>query len=226
MNIIKLKKAQCIEILSITIIYVILISNAVLVKDSIISLISAFCGITYTIWAGKGNPICYIFGVIGSGFYAYLSFKNALWGNCLLYACYYIPMQILGFFQWKKNMKNETEVIKKSLTLKENIITWSLTLFVIIFAIFILDYTNSHNPLFDGITTTLSVLGMFLTVKRCVEQWIAWFIVNSLSLIMWLKIVLMGEKAYSTLIMWFIYTLLAVYFYFQWRKEINLSKLN
>ena len=82
MNIIKLKKAQCIEILSITIIYAILISNAILVKDSIISLISAFCGITYTIWAGKGNPICYIFGVIGSGFYAYLSY--GMWTDVFL----------------------------------------------------------------------------------------------------------------------------------------------
>ena len=62
---------------------------------------------------------------------------------------------------------------------------------------------------------------MFLTVKRCIEQWIVWMIVNGLSFIMWLNLVIHGVKTYSTLVMWGVYFILAIYFYFEWKKEIR-----
>jgi nicotinamide mononucleotide transporter len=73
----------------------------------------------------------------------------------------------------------------------------------------------------DGITTFLSIIGMYLTVKRCYEQWIVWFCVNALSFVMWLKIAMSGERVYSTVIMWAVYTILAVYFYIKWKREIR-----
>ena len=60
---------QSFKILSL--IYLILIVCAVIFKDSPAAVISAVFGITYTFLAGKGNPICYLFGVTGSGFYSY-----------------------------------------------------------------------------------------------------------------------------------------------------------
>ena len=101
------------EIALLVVVYTTLFANAYFTNDSIIALISAFCGITYTILAGKGYPICYIIGVMGSSFYCYLAFNNALWGNLLLYGAYYIPMQIVGFLQWNKNLKsNRKEIVK------------------------------------------------------------------------------------------------------------------
>ena len=74
-------------------------------QDNYIAVISAICGITYTFIAGKGNPICYLFGITGSAFYCLLSYNNHLWGNLFLYALYYLPMQVVGFFKWNKNRK-------------------------------------------------------------------------------------------------------------------------
>ena len=213
MNIVKveLNKFNKLEKIALIIIYAILFINAFIMKDSNIALASAFCGITYTLLAGKGLPICYLFGVIGSSFYCYLSFHNALWGNLLLYALYYVPMQILGFFQWSKNLKNGgSEIIKTSLNTKEKI-----------FTIYILNILGDKSPCIDGITTIFSIAGMFLTVKRCIEQWLIWIIVNGLSLVMWLNIALSGEKVFSTVIMWSVYFILAIYFYITWKKELN-----
>ena len=61
---------------------------------------------------------------------------------------------------------------------------------------------------------------MYLTVKRCIEQWIVWIIINGLSFIMWLDIALKGEKVYSTVFMWGVYFILAIYFYIVWKKEV------
>ncbi len=220
MNIDKLKTTDKIELAGFTFVYIILFANAIIMKDSPLALISAFCGITYTILAGKGIPACYLIGVCGSAIYSYLSFQSALWGNLILYAGYYVPMQILGFFQWNRHLKdNKSEIIKISLPKKEWLLMFLLTFFISIITIIVLAHLGDKSPIIDGFTTVFSILGMYLTVRRALEQWIVWIGVNLLSFVMWLQIAFSGVRVYSTVIMWAAYSLLAFYFYFIWKKE-------
>lgn len=203
-----------------------IIINAVIQKDSAIAVISAICGILYTYLAGKGLPICYLFGITGSSFYGILSFQNALWGNLILYIGYYLPMQILGYFKWSKNLQdNKKEIIKIKLPQKE---LFSLIFILSILSIaicFLLKQFNDSKPILDSITTVFSIGGMYLTVRRAIEQWIFWMIVNTLSFFMWIAVALNGIKVYSTIIMWGVYLILAIYFYITWNKEIKEKNL-
>lgn len=215
------KKYELIGLLSVILL---ILTNSIIFKDNIIAVISALCGIMYTIIAGKGKVSCYLFGLCGSACYGYLSFKNALYGNLILYMCYYIPSQIWGFFNWQKHLNDKTrEIIKRKLTPKQRVLLAVIAITGSIFTTLILKYVNDSNPIIDGITTFLSILGMYLTVKRAIEQWIIWMIVNGLSLIMWINVVIHGVKVYSTLIMWGIYLILAFYFWFEWRKSPELK---
>lgn len=210
------------EIIALSIVFAFIFINAYLVKDSSIAVISAICGILYSSMAGKGKISCYFFGLCGTGCYSYLSFQNALWGNLILYMGYYLPMQIGGIFAWKKHLKDETqEIIKTSLSNKQRVVAFSLATIMCICAIFIIKVFQGSNPVLDGITTVLSVFGMYFTVKRCIEQWFMWMIVNGLSALMWLNLILHGAKTYSTFIMWVVYFVLSVYFYICWKKEIK-----
>ena len=198
--------------------------NAFILKDSPIAIIYAIYGMLYTIIAGKGKISCYIFGLISSLLYSYLSLKNSLYGNLCLNLLYYIPMQILGIFQWKKHLKKTTnEIYKTKLNPKELIILFAAALPISIVGIILLFCLHDSHPIIDGLMTVLSIIAMYLTVKRAIEQWIVWIIVNGLSVIMWLNIALQGEKVYSTIVVWIIYFLLGIYFYFQWKKELTVQ---
>lgn len=213
---------QPFEIGGLTVVLVIILMNAFILKDSSAAIINAICGILYTIIAGKGKISCYFFGLMGSGCYIYLTFKNALWGNMFLYLLYYIPMQILGIFRWKKHLKQEScEIIKIKLNSKQRITLAVFGFIGCLISIVLLNYFNDKSPIIDGITTFLSILGMYLTVKRAIEQWVIWGVVNGLSFIMWLNLVIHGTKAYSTVLMWGAYFVLAIYFYMQWQKELS-----
>lgn len=215
-------KSKKFELAIFILIYVFLILFALVRHDSIIALISAICGITYTILAGKGIPYCYPIGATGSVLYVYLAFLNQLWGNLLLYLCYYMPMQVIGFFQWNKNLKTDKyEIVKTVLPLKERVLLFLITTLISVIVIFILAYLDDKKPIIDGITAVFSILGMYLTVKRAVEQWIVWIGVNGLSFIMWLDIAIKGERVYSTVFMWGVYFILAIYFFITWKKEIK-----
>ena len=209
------------EILGLIIVLSVIIFNRLVFHDSIISVISAFCGILYTIIAGKGKVSCYLFGLTGSGFYAYLSFVNGFWGNFLLYLCYYVPMQIVGIFKWKNHLKPEiNEIYKTKLGVKGRFILLFVSVVLCAAGWYILKVTGDTNPLADGVATALSLAGMYLTVKRCIEQWIVWSIVNLVSVIMWVSAVSCGARTYSTIVMWSTYLVLGIYFYFCWRKEL------
>lgn len=208
--------------LGIAFIYALLFFNAFIMHDSYIALASAFCGITYTLLAGKGNPMCYLIGLTGSAFYIYLAYSNNLWGNCLLYAFCFVPMQVIGFFKWNKNLKpDKYEILKTTLCKKESFILFIVTSLISIFVIYLFLNSGDINPVADGLTTVFSVLGMYLTVRRAVEQWFVWMGVNLLSLIMWVIIAVNGTKICSTVLMWFVYFVLSIYFYFEWKKDID-----
>ena len=196
--------------------------NATVMHDNTLAVISAICGMLYTVFAGKGKISCYIFGLTGSGFYTYLAFSNSLWGNLALYILYYIPMQILGIFKWKKHLKPVSNEIYKTFLPKKNRIIIGIIsiLLCFIFAI-ILYYTKDSYPVLDGVVTALSITGMYLTIKRAIEQWFVWGIVNAISVVIWINITLNGGKTLSTSVMWLGYLLLAVYFYKEWEKEIK-----
>ena len=218
----KLKRKNFIEVIFLCFVLFFIILNGILKNDSIIAIISAICGITYTFIAGKGKPICYLFGVTGSGFYSFLSYQNALWGNLFLYLLYYIPMQVLGFFKWNKNLKeNKKEIIKTKLSSRELKLLSLFSIFLIILISLILNRLGDSHPILDSATTVLSICGMYLTVKRAIEQWLCWLVVNLLSLIMWINVALTGARVYSTIIMWSVYLFLAIYFYYDWQNEIK-----
>lgn len=193
-----------------------------LIGDSKIALMSAVCGISYTILAGKGKISCYFFGLCGTLCYAYIAMKNAFWGNLALYMFYYFPMQIVGIFKWKKHLKHDTkEIIKTKLTVKERFLYIFAATTVSAIMAAILKSTGGATPVIDAVTTVFSVAGLILTIKRCVEQWYIWFVVNLLSVIMWIQAYLNGSNCFATIIMWATYLILSVYFLYSWQKEIK-----
>ncbi len=195
---------------------------SMLIGDNKIALVSALCGMSYTILAGKGKISCYFIGIIGTFCYSYLAFKNGFYGNLALYMLYYLPMEIIGIFKWRKHLKKDVREIEKTfLSVKERVVFASVAIVLIVCLSFLLYLFNGSTPFLDGTVTILSIIGQLLTVKRCVEQWYVWFVVNLLSLIMWIFAYVNGSNCFATIIMWAVYLILSVYFLQAWKREIN-----
>ena len=208
----------------IPVILIIVIGLSIYANDTKIATIHAFFGILATILAGKGKISCYILGLAGVICYAYLSYKNAFWGTLALQVLYYIPMEFIGIYAWKNHLKKDTNEVKKT-RLSNNqrwIIGLGATAISIILG-FILMYYNDKLPFHDAFVTVLPILAFYLTVKRCIEQWIVWSIVNAINIIMWLIIFTQGGNILATLLTWIIYFCFGLYFLYKWYKEIKIE---
>ncbi len=200
-------------------------ATSIIMHDRKLALISAICGILYTIIAGKGKISAFIFGIIGTLACALLSFKVALYGNFALHLFYFFPMEILGIINWKKHLQKEKqEIIKTSLKRNE--------LLVVIFTGCVLEgviyltllKAGDISPLFDSLMCTLSLIGMYLTVKRCVEQWAIWTMANLLSIGIWFGAIQSGEAVFCVLLVRIIYFFLGIYFFIKWHKSIKTNE--
>ena len=68
-------------------------------------------------------------------------------------------------------------------------------------------------------------MAQILCVKRYMEQWVLWIIVNIVTVYMWIMAFFNGGESIATLIMWSVYLLNAIFMFIKWNKESKNSKI-
>lgn len=194
--------------------------SAVLGGDSL-GIASAIAGTLYTLLAGKGKISCYFFGVFNSVTYGYIAYSQKLFGDAMLNWGWYVPMMIVGIICWRRKRDEQNCVIKNHLSWQERLdwLLWCIA-GILLYAI-VLFCLGGSQPLVDSTTTVLSVSAMILTVKRCVEQWLMWILVNLISVIMWIRVYQTGQEHIATLLWWMIMLITGVIFFIQWIRDMR-----
>ena len=82
--------------------------------DDVLGITMALTGVICVILTGKGKMSCYLFGLVNTVLYAWIAFGARYYGEVMLNACYYVPMQFVGWFMWKKHMDGKTKEVEKT----------------------------------------------------------------------------------------------------------------
>ena len=209
------------EILWLVFCSVSIILLSIQMRDNLLGIVSALTGTWYALWAGKGKISCYFFGIINSFGYGLISYKYNLYGELMLNWGYYLPMMFVGIFCWKNHLNKQSEIKMVILSWRGKIVLIIVCIAGIIMYGTFLKIIGGRTPGLDSLTTVLSIAAMVMTVKRCVEQWILWIIVNACSVIMWLNVFLQEGGVIATLLMWCIALANGIIFYIQWTKEVK-----
>lgn len=198
---------------------VIMIVLSVIWGDNLLALISGITGILGVVLAAKGKVSTYIFATVNVAIYALLTFQNHLYGEFMLNAFYYIPMNFIGFYLWSKHKDNESvEVEGKKLTGKQTVILFAAVAVVVLVYWQILSRIGGQLALIDAMSTVFSVVALIMQVARYAEQWLLWIIVNVVSVVMWLLLIGKDSSAVTMVVMWIAYLFNSVYGYYNWRK--------
>lgn len=175
--------------------------------------IGVLTALIYVYYAAKGNRICFLFGLISSSIYSYIATDLKYYFDSFINA-YYVIMSFYGWFAWSKNSASQ-QIIK--FNNKE-----FLTLIFIGFTVSLVlgfiaqNFTDANLPYWDAITTIFSLIATWLVVKKVIENWLIWIVVDLIALFMYFQ-----KGLFLTAILFFIYTIIAVKGYFSWKKELN-----
>ena len=177
-------------------------------------------GVLCVVLVAKGSIWNYLFGLVNVSLYAYISYKAALYGDAALNAFYYLPMQFIGYWQWRKRGAaiSEAEADGRGVQVKARRLTWKQRLVMaagctaaVVAVGFILRHFGDPQPFKDSTTTVLSIVAQAMMALAFMEQWALWIITNIVSVAMWVICVVRGEAhAAVMVIMWVFYLLNSV----------------
>ena len=152
---------------------VIMIVLSIIWGDNTLALISGITGILGVVLAAKGKVSTYFFATINVAIYSYLTFNNHLYGEFMLNAFYYIPMNFIGFYLWSRHKDEKSgEVEGKALTPKQIVILLAATAVIVIIYWQILTHLGGQLALIDAMSTVFSVIALIMQVARYAEQWL------------------------------------------------------
>lgn len=183
----------------------------------VIGSLAGITGVLCVVLVAKGSIWNYLFGLVNVSLYAYISYKASLYGDAVLNALYYVPMQFIGYWQWRKRgaAVSQAEADGKGVQVKARRFTWGQRILLalgctaaVVAGGFILRHFGDPQPFKDSTTTILSIVAQALMALAFMEQWALSIITNIVSVAMWTVCVARGEAhAGVMLIMWIFYLL-------------------
>lgn len=185
----------------------------------IIGSAAGIAGVCCVVLVAKGSIWNYAFGIVNVSLYAVISYKAALYGDAGLNALYYLPMQFVGWWQWRKRgaavSRSASSAPDRDVRVKARRMSWGQRLLlaagsaVLVFLVgLLLERLGDPQPYKDSATTVLSIIAQALMALAFMEQWALWIITNLISVVMWSVCVARGdEHAGLMVIMWVFYLL-------------------
>ncbi|WP_055447537.1 nicotinamide riboside transporter PnuC [Lacinutrix mariniflava] len=172
-----------------------------------------------SVWFSKQNNILvFPTGIISTLIFVYLLLKWELLGDMMINAYYFI-MSIYGWFIWTNKVDATHVTPISSTTLKEKKISLGIfiaTLFFVFTVYNVFDKWTSWVAYVDTFTTAIFFVGMWLMAKRKIENWIFWIIGDLISVPLYLY------KGFTfTSFQYFGFTIIAIFGYLAWKKNIN-----
>lgn len=188
-------------------------------NDTALGLTAAVTGMLYTVLAGKGKCACFIFGLINAPLYASLAFSAGYYGDFAL-NLYYFALMIPALRAWRRHASPDPEVSTRRTRLSAGgrlrLAVLCLTATLALWAA--LRFMGGARPFCDALTNVLSVAAMILTVRRAIEEWVLWIIVDAVEIFMWWRSWLSGDGNLSILLMWILFLANGIYLLSLWMR--------
>ena len=183
-----------------------------------IELLGTIFGVIYIFLSIKQSIWCWPVGLITSALYIYVFFVSKFYADMGLQV-YYLVVSIYGWYHWMFGSKSQkTDDLKVSTTNFKLAIYLFLANagFFIVIAYILVNYPDSPVPYWDAFTTAASFVATWMLARKIIEHWIIWVVVDFVSLVLYLV-----KGLYPTVILFAIYTFMAVIGFIEWRRELK-----
>ena len=160
----------------------------------LISAIGSLTGVLSTVLSANGRILTFLFGLIDVSIYGAMCLAGARYGNAALHLLYFLPMQFVGFFQWRKRGADASkEVRARRLSGKQWLLYGGIFLVGLVIVYFVLaamDKTEAAGVVkwlvfMDAFSMMCNLVGQYLMSTAYMDQWFFWIGVNISTIIMW-----------------------------------------
>jgi len=178
-----------------------------------IEALAVLFAVTYLLLAVKQDVKCWFAAIISSTLYFFIMYKAGLYMEAWL-QIFYIIMAFYGIQQWTVTNNNQSKFIV--ISWRWNTHFWVIAIIIIlaiITGLLLEKFTNAALPFLDGLTTWGAIITTYMVAKRLLENWIYWFVIDMISIYLFLS-----RGLFLTAILFCIYLVIIFFGYRSWIK--------
>ncbi len=198
----------------------IIISFCAFDRESYLTLAASLIGVTSLIFNAKGNPIGQALMIVFSLLYGIISFTFAYYGEMITYLGMTMPMALFALISWLRNPYNgnKAEVKVNSISKKEQVLMWALTVIVTVVFFYILRYFNTANIVPSTLSVTTSFIAVYLTFRRCPTFALAYAANDIVLIVLWVMASVYDTKYISVVVCFVAFLVNDIYGYINWQR--------
>ena len=162
--------------------------------------------------AGRNSVHTWWTGMLGCALFGLLFFDSRLYADVLL-QLFFIGSSALGWWYWLRVQEGHALPIAAA---DYRSLAWPTTGALAVAAIYaslLMHFTDAYAPFIDSAVLMLSVLAQLLMMKRRIENWPFWLLVNTLAVPLYAS-----RGLYLTAVLYAFYWLHAIYAWRQWKR--------
>jgi len=179
-------------------------------------IIASFFAVIYIFSAAREQYISWWWSVISSLFWAYASFVYFRLYVDFILQIFYIGIAFVGMYHWQrdKNKRDVLPITRMSINQHLLVIVPGFCL-AYIFGYIFAKYTSAASTYIDSLTTVFSVFNTFLLVRKKIENWIYWMIIDAV-----MAYLFFSRGGYYFAALYSFYVFMSIDGYLKWRKKL------
>ena len=168
--------------------------------------------VLYLLLAVRQHILCWLCWIISSCLYLYVMYEAGLYMESML-QIFYIIMGFYGWSQWNKSGDQASFQVNRWSPLN-HLIAIAVVLMLTFASGQVLElYTEAAMPFIDALTTWGAVVTTYMVAKKLLENWIYWFVIDSISIYLFVS-----RELYFTAFLFLVYLFIIVIGYRSWRE--------
>jgi len=182
--------------------------------QSLLSLeaLAVIFAIAYLLLAARESLWCWYFAFASSALYVLIFWDVSLLMESLL-SVYYVVMAVVGWQQWRASDMQQRRPILRLHWQQHLVLLGAMLLLSLTSGWWLRNYTDAAWPFIDSFITWASVITTVLVVRKVLENWLYWLLIDSISLYLYLD-----RGLYLTALLFAGYLVIVVFGYLQWRR--------
>ncbi len=189
-------------------------------RENYLTLLASLIGVTSLIFNAKGNPFGQLLMVLFSMLYGIISFSFNYYGEMITYLGMTMPMAAFALISWLRNpyKENKAEVKVNTISKKETLLMWILTIAITVLFYFILEHFNTANIVPSTLSVTTSFIAVYLTFRRSPLFALAYASNDIVLIVLWILASIYDSRYISVVVCFIAFLVNDIYGYISWRK--------
>ncbi|WP_185816869.1 nicotinamide riboside transporter PnuC [Hymenobacter metallilatus] len=154
--------------------------------------------------------------IVSCGLYVLVYYKARLYSDCGLQGAF-IALSVYGWYEWLHGGRHRAELpVSRTQPLEWGGCLLFVPAFTLGFGYYLQHHTDAALPHWDALTTAISLAAQYLLMRKRLENWWLWVLVDIMYVpILWYK------QLYPTSALYALYLGLAIYGYREWHRTLR-----